>query len=409
MPTVLFGISGSIAAFKALEVIRLLVADGVEVYPVISEGGSKFVTRPSVEALTGQRAVTEIFPEPAQQEIEHIALARKADLLVTCPASADIIAKYACGIADDPLALVALAFGMPHLIAPAMNHRMWDHPATRANVELLKERGCVFVGPDKGMMACGEEGWGRLAQIEDIYGHICAQLGRDGPLAGRKILVSAGATREFIDDIRFISNRSTGKMGYALAEAARDMGGSVVLVTASDLRPPSAVRVERVTSAAEMRDIVVAEAQYVDAVVMAAAVSDFQPSERVTGKIKKEKKSTTMELGLTRTPDILAELGGVKKSGQVFVGFAAEFGPDGKSEAVRKCKAKGCEFVCLNDVSRDDIGFGTDENELVMIFPDGSEKPVPRGPKKEVARAAMAEIVRLFGSYEELFDTESRV
>ncbi len=409
MPTVLFGISGSIAAFKALEVIRLLVADDVEVHPVISEGGSKFVTRASVEALTGRRAVTEIFPDPAQQEIEHIALARKADLLVTCPASADIIAKYACGIADDPLALVALAFGTPHLIAPAMNHRMWEHPSTIANVELLKERGCAFVGPDKGMMACGEEGWGRLAQIEDIYGHICAQLGRNGPLAGRKILVSAGATREFIDDVRFISNRSTGKMGHALAEAARDMGGSVILVTASELTPPSAVRVERVTSAAEMRDIIVAEAQYVDVVVMAAAVSDFQPSERVPGKIKKEKKSATLELGLIKAPDILAELGPVKKHGQIFVGFAAEFGPGGKNEAVRKRKEKGCEFICLNDVSRDDIGFGTDMNELTMILPDGSEKPIARAPKKEVARTVMNEIIRLLGSNEELFVPESNV
>lgn len=391
MPTVLFGISGSIAAFKALEVIRLLVADGIDVYPVISAGGARFVTRTSVEALAGRPAVTEIFPEAARREIEHIALARKADLLVTCPASADIIAKYAAGLADDPLALVALAFGTPHIIAPGMNHRMWEHPATRANVALLTERGCVFVGPEKGLMACGEEGWGRLADTDVIYGHIRAELGRSGPLAGSKVVVTGGATRERIDDVRHITNRSTGRMGHALAAAARDLGASVVLVTSSDLKPPGAVVALNVESAADMRDAVLRESADADIVVMAAAVADFAPAERVEGKIKKKDAGDTSRLELIRTPDILVELAGMKRKGRVVVGFAAEYGAGGEEEAVRKCREKACDMVCLNDISREDIGFGSEMNEIVLIFPDGSRKPVAKGAKAEVARAVMAE------------------
>ncbi len=404
MPSVLFGISGSIAAYKALEVIRLLVADGIDVFPILSTGGAKFITRTSVEAITGNRAVTEIFPDQFQQEIEHIALAQKADLLVTCPASADIIAKYAAGIADDPLALAALAFGTPHLIAPAMNYRMWEHPATQSNVELLKERGCVFIGPDRGTMACGEEGWGRLADMNEICGHIHAQLGRDGLLKGRKILVSAGGTKEFIDDVRYISNRSTGKMGHALAEAARDMGASVILVTASELAHPPAIRVEKVTVAQEMHDIILSEAEYVDAVIMAAAVADFTPSKKITGKIKKEQSADTLNISLNRTPDILHSLAQEKNIGQIFVGFAAEYGPEGRDEAIRKCREKSCDLFCLNDISRDDVGFAADYNELLILSADGTEMSIPKGSKKEVAAAVMVRVAGLLGVSEKPSD-----
>jgi len=398
MPTVLFGISGSIAAFKALEVMRLLMADGVDIVPILSPGGAKFVTRATVEALTGKRAVTEIFPEPSQQEIEHIALAQKADLLVTCPASADIIAKYATGICDDALSLVALAFGKPHLIAPAMNHRMWEHPATVANVDLLKTRGISFIGPDRGAMACDEEGWGRLAQIEEIHGSIMAELGKNGPLAGKKIVVSAGATKEFIDDVRFISNRSSGRMGHALAAAARDMGASVILVTASDLSPTPAVNAIKVASAHEMHDVIFREAATADAVIMSAAVADFAPASQVSGKIKKQGDDVPMQIELARTPDILSELGKDKRRDLVLVGFAAEFGPEGKNEAVRKCREKSCDLICLNDVSREDIGFGTDENEIVLVYPDDSEKKIRKCSKKESARIIMKHIAGMFSA-----------
>lgn len=396
MPTILFGISGSIAAFKALEIIRLLRADGVDIVPVLSPGGAKFVTKATVEAITGNPAVSEIFPEPAQQEIEHIALAQKADLLVTCPASADIIAKYAAGICDDALSLTALTFGTPHIIAPAMNHRMWEHPATVANVDLLKSRDCVFVGPDRGAMACDEEGWGRLAPIEEIHGRIMAELGQDGPLAGKKIVISAGATKEFIDDVRYLSNRSSGKMGHALAAAARDMGASVVLVTASDLPPTPAVSAIRVESAQEMYDVVFREGATADAVVMSAAVADFAPASKVSGKIKKESGDVPMQIELARTPDILGELAEDKRSGLILVGFAAEYGPEGRQEAIRKCRDKSCDLICLNDVSREDVGFESDENELVLIFPDDSEKKIRKGPKKEVAGAVMKHIAAMF-------------
>jgi phosphopantothenoylcysteine decarboxylase/phosphopantothenate--cysteine ligase len=396
MPTVLFGISGSIAAFKGLEVMRLLVADGDIVVPVLSKGGAEFVTRASVEALAGRAAITEIFPKEAHPEIEHIILAREADLLVTCPATADILAKYAVGLADDPLALVALAFGTPHLIAPAMNHRMWENPATLANVATLMDRGCVFVGPEKGVMACGEEGWGRLAPVEEIYGHIRALLGRGGPLSGFRVVVTAGATREPLDDVRFFSNRSSGRMGHALAEAARDMGADVTLVTASEMPAPVAVNVRRVTTASEMREAVLGECEQADAVIMAAAVADFAPSERARGKIKKEDGPPAIKL--EHTPDILLELGAGKRQGQVLVGFAAEYGSGGKAEALRKCREKACDFMCLNDISRTDVGFGAGENEIVIVFLDGRERVIPRGAKLQVARGIMEEVARAIES-----------
>ncbi|HDS29877.1 MAG TPA: bifunctional phosphopantothenoylcysteine decarboxylase/phosphopantothenate--cysteine ligase CoaBC [Firmicutes bacterium] len=393
MPTVLFGISGSIAAFRALEVIRLLVADGITVIPVLSDGGAKFITRTSVEALSGQRAVTDIFPENLQQEIEHIALARKADLMVTCPASADIIAKYACGIADDPLALVALAYGTPHLVAPAMNPLMWSNPATESNVEILKKRGFEFIGPDKGIMACGDVGWGRLSPIEEIYGAINAALGKNGPLAGKKILVSSGATREPVDDIRYLTNRSSGRMGNAIAVAARDMGADVTLVSASMDVPMSVsagLNLRHVDTAIEMHDMMLKEAENADAVIMTAAVADFSPIDAVKGKIKKDSGFNAIQL--ERTPDILLELGLRKPAGQLLVGFAAEYSPDGLEEARRKCRDKACNFICLNDVSRGDIGFETDENEIILVYPDGVKKELPKGKKVEIAREIMKEI-----------------
>jgi phosphopantothenoylcysteine decarboxylase/phosphopantothenate--cysteine ligase len=400
MPTVLFGISGSIAAYKAHDVIRSLVTEGVDVIPIISKGGAKFVTATSIEALAGRRSMTEIFPENIQQEIEHIMLAGEADLLVTCPASADIIAKYANGIADDPLALIALAFGTPHLIAPAMNHRMWDNPATKQNVSVLEDRGIKFIGPDKGLMACGEEGWGRLAPPDEIHGHIMAELGMNGPLAGRRVVVTAGATVEPIDVVRYLSNNSSGRMGHALAEAARDMGARVILVTASELKPPSAVTVERVIRAEEMREVVMKEAEFADAVVMAAAVADFAPVDTFDGKIKKDSGENLIKLELKRTPDILNELGKNKRQGQVLVGFAAEFGDEGKNEALRKLKDKQCDLICLNDISRADIGFGSEFNEVTILYPDKTEKILAKCTKVEIAKSIMAEVSRLLDKAE---------
>ncbi|MCX6647459.1 MAG: bifunctional phosphopantothenoylcysteine decarboxylase/phosphopantothenate--cysteine ligase CoaBC [bacterium] len=395
MPTVLFGITGSIAAYKALDIIRDLMAEGVEVVPILSEGGAKFVTRTTLEALTGRAAMSEVLPENSRQEIGHIVLARQADLLVTCPASADIIAKYAMGIADDPLALIALAFGTPHLIAPAMNHRMWENPATKHNVEILKERGIEFIGPDKGLMACGEEGWGRLSPLDEIYGRIMAELGKSGPLSGRRVLVSAGGTREAIDDVRYITNQSSGRMGHAIAEAARDLGAKVVLVTASDLKPPAGIQVEHVGSAEEMAEIIFNIAESHDAVIMSAAVADFTPVKKVNGKIKKGQIGDLSNIELKRTRDILRELGTKKPVRQLLVGFAAEFGPEGKEEALRKMKEKSCDLMCLNDVSRSDIGFCSEHNEISVLFSDGEIKHLPKNTKKEIAKSIMLEVAAI--------------
>lgn len=395
MPTVLFGITGSIAAYKAIDIIRDLIAENIEVQPILSEGGSKFITHNTLDALTGKKTVYEIFPETGRQEIEHIVLASQADLLVTCPASADIIAKYAMGIADDPLALFALAFGTPHIVAPAMNHRMWENPATKANVQILKERGFQFVGPDRGLMACGEEGWGRLAPLDEIYGSIMAELGKLGPLYGRRVLVSAGATREAIDDVRFISNRSTGRMGHAIAEAARDLGAKVVLVTASDLTPPAGIDVEYVTSAEEMANIIFNVDEFSDAIIMAAAVADYAPVNRVAGKIKKNESGDSPRIELKRTIDILTRLGSQKTDRQLLVGFSAEYGPDGTREALRKMRDKSCDLMCLNDISRSDIGFCSDHNEVSILYADGKTKHLPRAPKRAIAKSIMMEVAEI--------------
>jgi phosphopantothenoylcysteine decarboxylase / phosphopantothenate---cysteine ligase len=392
MPTVLFGITGSIAAYKALDIIRDLMAEGVEVVPILSEGGAKFVTRTTLEALTGKSVMSEVFPEHSRQEIGHIVLARQADLLVTCPASADIIAKYAMGIADDPLALIALAFGTPHLIAPAMNHRMWENPATRHNVAMLKNRGIEFIGPDKGLMACGEEGWGRLSPLDEIYARIMAELGKNGPLAGRRILVSAGGTREAIDDVRYIANKSSGRMGHAIAEVARDMGAKVILVTASDLKPPTSIQVEHVESAGEMAEIIFHASEFQDAVIMSAAVADFTPAQKVSGKIKKGQIGDDTSIELKRTRDILTELGAKKADRQVLVGFSAEYGSEGKDEALQKMKRKSCDLMCLNDVSRSDVGFCSEHNEISILFSDGEIKHLPKATKKVIAKSIMLEV-----------------
>ena len=397
MDRVIFGISGSIAAFKALEVIRMLTADGISVLPVLSEGGAEFVTRLSVESLAGARAITEIFPDVPQNEFEHIVLAREADLLVTCPASADILAKYACGIADDPLALAALTFGFPHIVVPAMNPRLWSNSATQANVKLLVERGFEFVGPVKGGVACGDEGWGRMSPVEEIYGRIKAALGRKGPLSGKKIVITAGATREPIDDVRYISNRSSGKMGYALASVARDLGAQTTLITAAKWAPVaqvSGVNLIKVETTSEMYKAVVEQSADANAIIMSAAPADFTPEKSVQGKIKKDSEFDSIKL--KRTTDILSELGKKTPKRFVLVGFAAEYGPAGKNEAVRKCREKNCDFICLNDISRADIGFSSDENEITIVYPDGGEKAIPRGAKKIVAKTILDEILSRF-------------
>ncbi|MFH1676462.1 MAG: bifunctional phosphopantothenoylcysteine decarboxylase/phosphopantothenate--cysteine ligase CoaBC [bacterium] len=394
MDRVIFGISGSIAAFKGLDVIRLLVKDGISVLPVLSGGGSEFVTRLSVESLAGRRAITEIFPDVPQNEFEHIVLSREADLLVTCPASADILAKYACGIADDPLALVSLTFGLPHIVVPAMNPRLWSNPATQANVKLLVERGFEFIGPVKGGVACGDEGWGRMSPVEEIYGKIKAALGRKGPLAGKRIVITAGATREPIDDVRYISNRSSGKMGFALASIARDMGAQTTLITATKWVPlaqVSGVNLIKVETTGEMFNAVVEQSANADVIIMSAAPADFTPVKPVKGKIKKD--SGLDSIKLKPTTDILTELGKRDPKPYLLVGFAAEYGPEGRDEAKRKCREKNCDFVCLNDISRTDIGFSSDENEITIVYPDGSEKSIERCAKMKVAKAILDEIV----------------
>ncbi|HEX9746243.1 MAG TPA: bifunctional phosphopantothenoylcysteine decarboxylase/phosphopantothenate--cysteine ligase CoaBC [bacterium] len=393
---VIFGISGSVAAFKGLEVIRLLVADGVNVHPVLSRGGSEFITRISLEALSGNPATSEIFSDAHHDDIEHIAVVKHSDLMVTCPASADIIAKYAHGIADDPLALTALTFGTPHLIVPAMNHRMWNNPATSANVETLTGRGYEFVGPVEGMMACNEYGTGHLADVATIHGEIMTRLGRNGPLNGVKVLVTAGSTREKIDDARFISNRSSGKMGFALAEAARNLGAKTTLVTGIHDVPVSAsagVNVKKVDSASEMYDTVLNAGKESDVILMAAAVPDFTVANPKKGKLKKSDGLPILKLAPTE--DILLALGKKKNKRQVLIGFAAEYGNKGKKEVVRKCIEKNCDFMCHNDISRKDAGFETDDNEMTIIWPDGKEKLLKLAPKKEVAGSILCEVINL--------------
>jgi phosphopantothenoylcysteine decarboxylase/phosphopantothenate--cysteine ligase len=388
MARVLLGVTGGIAAYKACELTRLLVRAGHEVIPLVTRGADRFVRRETFFALA-RKAV------PAASSLDAYAYPHltRADLLVIAPLTANTMAKLAYGLADDVLTEAALAHRGPVLVAPAMNPRMWAHPATQANAATLADRGVELIGPDEGETAEGELGVGRMAEPEEILARCQELLGTSvGALSGKRVLVSAGGTREPLDAVRFVGNRSSGRMGVALAEEARRRGAEVTLIASNLAVPaPEGIAVVEAPTAADVEHAATANAE-ADVVLMAAAVSDYRPAE--IERAKRPKDGTSWRIELEPTVDVLRELGERRVNGQVLVGFAAEAGENGLERAREKLVAKQVDLIVYNDVSRADVGFDALENEVVIVSAD-HERRVEKAPKEVIAAVILDEVERL--------------
>ncbi len=393
--TILLIIGGGIAAFKSLELIRRLRERGARVVPVLTRAGQEFVTPLSASALAANKVHTDLFDLTDEAEMGHIELSRAADLVLVAPATADLLGKMAGGLANDLASTLLMATDKQVLVAPAMNVRMWQHPATRRNVAQLKADGIGFIGPDEGEMACGEFGPGRMAEVLAIVAACEAALAR-GPLAGKHVLVTSGPTHEPIDPVRYIANRSSGAQGAAIAAALRDLGARVSFVTGpADVPPPAGVEVVRVETAREMLKAVQA-ALPADAAVMAAAVADWRVANAGASKIKKGESGALPRLEFAENPDILATISQMKEGRPgLVVGFAAET-DDVVENATRKRARKGCDWIQANDVRPETGIMGGDENAVVLITEEGAE-PWPRMGKEAVARRLAARIAEALG------------
>jgi phosphopantothenoylcysteine decarboxylase/phosphopantothenate--cysteine ligase len=389
--TIVLGITGSIAAYKAADIASKLTRAGAKVEVVMTDPATKFITPLTLRNITGRPVVTSMWELASEFSIEHVALAEAADVVVVAPATANIIAHLACGMADDMLTCTVLATKAPVIIAPAMNENMLQNPVTQENIEKLKARGFVFVAPGYGYLASGKVGLGRLADTEEIIGTIKQVLGRSGDLAGRRIVVTAGGTREPVDPVRYIGNRSSGKMGYAVASAARDRGAEVRLITTVlNITETVGMEVVPVDTALEMEQAVADAVKDADALIMAAAVADYQPETTAKNKIKKE--ATGLTLKLVRTPDILAEV----KGDFIKVGFAAE-SEDLIANARRKLQEKHLDLIVANDITDKDSGFGADTNKVTIIDKNGRVEGLPLMTKREVADKILNRVVGMLG------------
>jgi phosphopantothenoylcysteine decarboxylase/phosphopantothenate--cysteine ligase len=397
MALIALGVCGGIGAYKSVEVARGLQKQGHDVIAIMTRSARRFVGALTFEAITRHRVLTSQFEPGANSDIEHISIASSIGLLLVAPATANIIGKFAGGIADDFLSSLYLATKAPVLMAPAMNTNMLEHAAVQHNLEVLAGRGVRFVDPGSGYLACGWIGKGRLAEPAEIVAAAEQVLGPTGPLKGTRVVVTAGPTREAIDPVRFIGNRSSGKMGYALAVAARNRGADVVLVSGpTDLPAPAGVEIVHVTTAAEMRAAVVPRAATADVVIMAAAVADYALTGPSDQKIHKDQDDLTLRL--VRTSDILAELGRLRvgKDRPLLVGFAAET-TDVVASARRKQREKGVDLVIANDVSRSDAGFEVDTNEVTIVSAAGEES-LPLQSKASIAAQVVDRIEALLRS-----------
>ncbi|MBF4137561.1 MULTISPECIES: bifunctional phosphopantothenoylcysteine decarboxylase/phosphopantothenate--cysteine ligase CoaBC [Streptomyces] len=383
---VVLGVTGGIAAYKACELLRRFTEAGHTVRVVPTASALHFVGAPTWSALSGQPVSTEVWDDV--HEVPHVRIGQQADLVVVAPATADVLAKAAHGLADDLLTNTLLTARCPVVFAPAMHTEMWEHPATRENVATLRRRGAVVIEPAVGRLTGADSGKGRLPDPGEIY-ELCLRVGERGTadrdLAGRHVVVSAGGTREPLDPVRFLGNRSSGKQGYALARTAAARGARVTLLSANAALPdPAGVDVVHVTTAMELRDAVRQAAGTADAVVMAAAVADFRPAAYATGKIKKQEGKEPEPVALVRNPDILAELAADRaRPGQLIVGFAAET-DDILANGRAKLRRKGCDLLVVNEVGENKT-FGAEESEAVVLAADGSETPVPYGRKENLA------------------------
>ncbi|OYW10320.1 MAG: phosphopantothenoylcysteine decarboxylase [Acidobacteriia bacterium 12-62-4] len=393
---VVLGVGGGIAAYKAAELSRALMRRGCAVNTVMTRGATEFIQPLTFAALTGRKVITGLFdghsPEAVlASSVEHISVAQENDVLVVAPATADILAKFAHGLADDFLSTLYLAFIGPVVLAPAMNTNMWEHPATKANLALLRARGHRIVGPDSGELACGTVGPGRLAEVEAIADAVLATT-RQQDLSGETVVISAGPTQEAIDPVRYISNRSSGKMGYALAEAAAARGAHVVLVSGPvHLPAPTGVEVVPVRSAREMRDAVMGHLEAATILIKAAAVADYHVTDIAPQKLKKTAARVTLDLD--PTPDILAEVG-AKKGDRLLIGFAAET-QNLVAEAKRKMTTKNADMVVANLVNQSGTGFESDENEVTLVLRTGETHHIERASKRDVAHQIFDHALRL--------------
>ena len=390
------GVSGGIAAYKAAEICRQLQERGIRVQVIMTRAAQEFVRPLTFAALSGEKVITDLFGAGAEtpnieSAVEHIAVAQSIDALLVAPATADIIAKFANGIADDFLTTLFLATTAPVVIAPAMNVNMWENAATQANIRRLEERGVKIVAPDAGYLACGMVGAGRLAANESVVAAAMEALGASQDLAGEIVLVTAGPTREKIDPVRFLGNRSSGKMGYALAEAALRRGARVILVSGPvALEAPTGAEIARVESAEEMRQAVLSRGAEATMIIKAAAVADFRLAQPATEKMKRK---GAMSLELEPTADILAELGAARKGSQILIGFAAETS-DALENARQKLAAKGVDAIVVNDVSRPGIGFDSERNAVSIVMRERVIE-VPESSKWEVAHRVLDAAVEL--------------
>ena len=389
---IVVGVTGGIAAYKACDLVSRLKKRGAQVRVVLTEHACQFVQPLSFETLSGNPAYTDSFDR--KYEIEHVALAKWADLLLIAPATANCMAKMACGIADDLLSTTCLAVRCPVLLAPAMNSAMWRNPATQANLELLRSRGVRFVGPEAGHLACGDDDVGRMSEPEQIVEAVEAILNPLRDLEGLHVLVTAGPTVERIDPVRYITNRSTGKMGYALAEAARDRGANVTLISGpTQLTAPQGVELVKIESSAQLCAAVLERGDQADVVIQAAAPADFRPKSVAERKIKKTGENMTLEL--EATTDIAAELGRRKMPGQILVAFAAETN-DVMDNARGKLIKKNADLVVANDVSRSDAGFGVDTNVITLITAE-DVRALEKMSKRAAADAILSRVRELRG------------
>ncbi|HKY52319.1 MAG TPA: bifunctional phosphopantothenoylcysteine decarboxylase/phosphopantothenate--cysteine ligase CoaBC [Candidatus Limnocylindria bacterium] len=394
---IVLGVTGSIAAYKSVELARRLTQAGATVQVVMSRSAAEFVRPLTFQALTYRPVELEMFQIQDERAAGHVAMGRQADVVVIAPATAHLLARLAGGFSDDLIATTVLATDAPIVVAPAMETHMWQNPATRDNVATLRARGVRIVEPESGPLASGDVGPGRLAALERIEAAVAEALAGSHALAGRRIVVTAGPTVEPIDPVRFVSNRSSGKMGYAIAAAAADAGADVFLVSGpTALRPPSGTQLVPVETAEQMRDAVLGLLPNADAVVMAAAVADYRPIETLERKIKKRDAGKRLDLRLTENPDILKAIVAARRAGAIVVGFKAETG-DATAEAERMLREKKLDLVVANDISDPDSVFGSDTDRVTFVSADGVE-PLPLLAKTEVARRLILKLAeRLAG------------
>lgn len=396
---IVLGVTGSIASYKAADLASKLTQAGAQVETILTAGAVQFITPLTFQSVTGLRAYTDEDLWGSQGHVIHIGLGHSADLIVVAPATANTIARLAHGLADNLLCVTCLAARCPMIVAPAMDGGMFEHPATQANLDILRNRGVIIAGPERGHLASGLRGIGRMLETPELLGYIRSTLGRSGPLAGFQVVITAGGTQEAIDPVRVITNLSSGKQGFALAQAALDLGAGVVLISGpSSLPTPIGARRVDVRSAAEMEQAVLEEVPGAHILVMAAAVADFRPVEIARSKIKKEQGLTQIQL--KKTTDILAAVARQKKSShrpQITIGFAAE-SQDLINNARSKLTAKKLDFIVANDITAEDAGFGVDTNRVTLLFADGSKEPLPLMTKTDVAEAIMQRAAALITS-----------